>query len=200
MAGIPGKDKYARMREHLFDPKKFWSKYPLPTIIPDDETFTMNMWSGGVWVNVNWQVLEGLFDYDTEAAVQLLWRTIDMMTHNGHPVCSEYYGPKEGEPKGGQDYGWTTLVMDLILRRVAGISPKGNKVELHPCMPADWPEMHVRNVFVLGTNLDIRYIRSGSALKATVRNNGAKAVLIVSGSELNTLLPDTEVTMEMPRI
>jgi hypothetical protein len=200
MAGIPSEDKYRRMREHLFDSKRFWSKYPIPTVSLDDETFTMNMWSGGTWINVNWQVLEGLFGYDTDAALQLLWRTIDMMTKNGHPVCSEYYGPKEGEPKGGQDYGWTTLAMDLIMRRIFGISPKGDRVELNPHLLVDWPEAHVRNIFVLGTNLEIRYVRSGNKLKAKVRNNGAKGVLVVSGSEQITLRPNTEVTMTMPRI
>jgi glycogen debranching enzyme len=199
MAGIPSKDKYARLREHLFDPKKFWSKYPLPTIVPDDETFTMNMWSGGVWICVNWQVLQGLFDYDADAASQLLWRTIDMMTHNGHPVCSEYYGPKEGEPKGGHDYGWTTLVMDLILRHIAGINPKGDRVELTPRLPADWPEMHLGNIFVLGTNLDIRYTRSANGLKAMIRNNGAKAVQIVLGGEPMDLRPASELIKKLPK-
>jgi len=197
MAGIPGKDTYHRMRERLFDPKKFWAKYPLPTVSLDDESFTMEMWSGGTWVNVNWQVLEGLFDYDTDDALQLLWRTIDMLTKDGHPTCSEYYGPIEGETRGATDYGWTTLAMDLILRRIFGITPTGDRVTLNPRLPSDWPEAHVRNVFVLGTNLEIRYVRSESALKATVRNHGPKEVLIVSSGRETSLCPDTEMMMEM---
>jgi glycogen debranching enzyme len=180
LAGIPSEERYRRMRSHLVDPGLFWPRYPLPTVAMNDDSFLLEdrLWRGGTWVNVNWQVGEGLFHYDREIALQLLWKTVDLLTRDGHPVCAEYFDPRDGRPKGAPDYGWTTLIMDSLLRRVFGIRPMGDHLELDPQLPAGWPQARVRNVFSLGTTLDITYERSAGAVAATVRNRGPRSVVI----------------------
>src|SRR5262249_10477319 len=37
MARVPSAERYRRIRAHLFDLQRFWSKYPLPTVSLDDK-------------------------------------------------------------------------------------------------------------------------------------------------------------------
>lgn len=192
LAGMPGKDTYHRLREHMLDTKKFWTKAPLPTLSIDDEDCDGIYWRGPTWPVVNWQVNEGLFDYDPELAMRLLTSTVGMMTQEGYPTCNEYYNALTGKASGATDQGWGAMPVDLILRRVFGLNPKPDCLELKPYLPADWPTASVRNVFVAGTSVSVRYARSASGLTATVRNTGRKAVVIKSGDKQLALQPAAE--------
>ncbi|MDO8683747.1 MAG: trehalase family glycosidase [Armatimonadota bacterium] len=199
LAGIPGTDTYQRLREHLLDPKKFWAKYPLPTLSLDDEHFSnTNWWRGAMWPVINWQVNEGVFKYDKELGLRLLMATIDAMTKDGYPTCAEHYNPVQGKGGGAVDQGWAAMPADLILRRIYGIIAKPDSVELNPYLPADWPEAFVRNVFVAGTSIELHYVRSGSALKAAVKNTGhQKDITITSGAKRLVLAPGVEGMIEI---
>jgi len=190
LAGMPCPDRYHMMRAHLLNSAKFWSKYPLPTLSLDDPDFsTQRWWRGGTWPVINWQVNEGVFNYDTDTGLQLLMRTIDMMTHEGSPTCREYYDPVGGKGGGAIDQGWGTMPVDLILRRMLGLNPMPDRLELKPHLPADWPEASVRNVFVAGTSVDVRYARSRGALTAQVTNTGEKPIVVSAGEARLTLSP-----------
>jgi hypothetical protein len=197
LAGIPGADSYQRMKEHLFNPNKFWTKYPLPTLAIDDPdcSFENLWWRGGTWPVINWQVAEGVFRYDPEAGLRIVDATVNMMTHNGFPNCTEYYTPDKATGKGQIDQGWGAMPVDNILRRVFGLIQTMNGLELKPCLPADWPDASVRNVFVAGTNVEVRYTRSAAGLKAAVKNNGSKAINVTVGDSQITLEPDKEGTL-----
>ncbi|MEX0653854.1 MAG: trehalase family glycosidase [Phycisphaeraceae bacterium] len=117
------------VQEHLLNPATFWCRWPLPSVSLDHPAFDpVNMWRGPTWVNVNWMVIEGLLrqGYD-EPARQLARRTVEMVGpryEGGRRVRSpriwEWYHPHTGEPLGNCQYGWTSLVVDLILRGLAG--------------------------------------------------------------------------------
>lgn len=200
LAGIPGADTYQRLRAHLLDPKKFWTKYPLPTLALDDPdcAYASNWWRGGVWPVINWQVNEGLFRYDPDLGLRLLDATVDMMTRDGFPTCTEYYNPVMGDAKGAIDQGWGAMPVDLILRRMMGLNPNPSGLELKPCLPADWPEASVRNVFAVGTSVEVRYLRSGDGLKAAVKNTGKKDITVTAGSNRQFLEPGDEGMLVIP--
>jgi glycogen debranching enzyme len=198
LAGIPDEMKYQRLREHLLDPKKFWSTYPLPTLSIDDEHFMVNnWWRGCTWPVINWQVNEGLFQYDPDIALQLLMKTVDMMICGGSPTCSEYYNPFDGRAGGAMDQGWGAMPVDLLLHHVFGLNPRPDHLELTPCFPADWNEASVRNIFTVGTSVEVCYQRSDADLLAIVKNVGGRNITIVANSQTLTLKPGEEGTMKI---
>ena len=51
----------ARLEDHLTDPSKFRTTYPLPTVATCDPTYKPSqMWRGPVWINVNYIFVEAL--------------------------------------------------------------------------------------------------------------------------------------------
>ena len=200
LAGMCCPDRYHLLREHLLDPNKFWCKYPLPTLSLDDEYFsTTNWWRGGTWPVINWQVNEGVFRYDPETGLRLLLSTVEMMTNGGRPTCNEFYNPIDGRPSGAVDQGWGAMPVDLILRRLFGLSPMPDRLQLSPYLPADWPEARVKNVFAAGTSVDIGYTRSGDGFAAHLANTGEKPILICSESGEVKLGPGKKGKLEVPR-
>jgi hypothetical protein len=63
-------------------------------------------------VNVNWYLYWGLRAHGRSGvASELAERTIRMMASGG---IREFYDPLTGEGQGARDFGWSTLVLDLI--------------------------------------------------------------------------------------
>ena len=113
------------VREHVFNPGEFWCKYPLPSVSLDNPTFDpVNMFRGPSWVNANWLVVEGLERQGFHReAVRLAWKTIELVGpryRRGRRVRSprfwEWYHPHTGEGLGNPQYGWSALVVDMIMR------------------------------------------------------------------------------------
>jgi len=113
------------VREHIFNPKEFWCRYPLPSVSLDNPTFDpINMWRGPTWVNVNWMVVEGLSRQGFHAeAKRLARKTVELVgpryrgrTRIRSPRLWEWYHPLTGEALGNNQYSWSALVVDLILR------------------------------------------------------------------------------------
>ena len=95
---------------------------------------------------------------------------------------SGYFDPRDGSPQGAPDYGWSTLVMDSILRRVFGIIPRGDHVELDPHLPDSWDAANIGHLFTLGTTLALRYARLAGSLSLTVSNRGGRPIEIRRGN------------------
>ncbi|MDO8586477.1 MAG: trehalase family glycosidase [Armatimonadota bacterium] len=202
LAGVPDAGKYERLRGHLLNPRKFWTKYPLPTLAVDDKDCGLvdGGWRGGTWPVVNWQVCDGLFSYEPELALRLLRTTIEMMTKNGRATCFEYYDPLTGDGKRAVDNGFSAMPVDLILRRMIGLNPQPSGLELRPCLPHEWPEVSVRNVFAAGTTVEVRYTGSGTELEARVVNTGSRPITVTSGSAGLTLQPGKEGSIGTPNL
>jgi hypothetical protein len=120
-----------------------------------------------------------------------------MMTHTGHPTCFEHYDPVGGKGGGAIDQGWGTMPVDLILRRMLGLNPMPDRLELKPHLPADWPEASVRNVFAVGTSVDVHYTRSRGALTAELKNTGAKAIKITAAGKQIVIEPGKDGEIEV---
>jgi hypothetical protein len=143
------------MGRHLFNPKEFWTPFPVPSSSADDPLFDPDAewkgkrhncpWNGRVWPMTNSHVVEALARvvraYRPEWAPrlgQLLRRFARMMTFDGdadRPNCFEHYHPYTGRGsvyRGIDDYqhSW---VNDLILQHVLGVLPHGETgLTVHP--------------------------------------------------------------------
>lgn len=110
-----------RLIEHLTDPQKFWTKYPLPSVARSDPKYDPNtMWRGPVWVNINYFFIEALRQIGRhELAAELRRRTLDLVMQQRN--IYEYYNPETGGPAEQADpiFGWTAAVfIDLALQEI----------------------------------------------------------------------------------
>lgn len=114
-AGIATPEQTKRIVEEIADPKRFWTEYPLPTTAADYHAFDPNQyWRGTVWINVNWLITEALAKSGfTDMATELKERTLALVDKSGF---MEYYNPFTGAGLGTKNFGWSTLVIDMINR------------------------------------------------------------------------------------
>ncbi|MBI1851522.1 MAG: hypothetical protein HYR85_14370 [Planctomycetes bacterium] len=148
MTDIVCEEHLAGLKHHLFDPREFWTPFPVPATAASDSTFNADAewkgkrmscpWNGRVWPMVNSHLVTALaftaarFDDRLLAAraSELLRSFLRMLFFDGdprRPNCFEHYNPITGTPSiyhGIDDYqhSW---VLDLIVEHVAGIRPQG---------------------------------------------------------------------------
>ncbi|MBI5201056.1 MAG: hypothetical protein HY925_05675 [Elusimicrobia bacterium] len=106
-----------RLIEHLLDPKEFWLEYPVPSVAATEPSYEPDyssraIWRGPTWVNANWYLFWGLRTHGrADAASELAARTIRMVAIGG---MREFFDPRNAAGMGATDFGWSTLVLDVI--------------------------------------------------------------------------------------
>ena len=103
--------------DHLHNPAEFWLPYPIVGVAANEPSFdpegkTGLIWRGSTWVNMNWFLVGGLRQHGyAELADELASRTCAMVARSGF---REYFNPYSGVGYGAPNFGWTTLVLDLV--------------------------------------------------------------------------------------
>jgi hypothetical protein len=111
------------VEEHLLDPARFWLPVPPTSVSATEPTFSCDdrgavglrrYWRGPTWVNAAWLLWLGLvrLGYDTEAdhmAAQLAGAVEQV-------GLREYYDPYTGGGMGAVEFGWSSLVLELVDR------------------------------------------------------------------------------------
>ena len=109
------------VEEHLLDRLAFWSPVPPPSVSLSEPGFSLRdtgrlgqrvYWRGPTWVNAAWLVWLGLVRLGYEQAAQQLAAGL------GGAVAAaglrEYYNPFTGAGMGARDFGWSTLVLEML--------------------------------------------------------------------------------------
>ncbi len=148
-------DHLEGLARHLFNPREFWTPYPVPSSALDDPLYQADAewkgkrhncpWNGRVWPMTNSHVADALgrvvrtYRPDwAEHLASFLRQYFRMMTDAGRadrPNCFEHYHPETGKPsryRGIDDYqhSWTN---DLIVSLVLGVVPHGETgCTVHP--------------------------------------------------------------------
>ena len=108
------------VEEHLLDPERFWLPVPPPSVPATEPSFSRResrlgirrYWRGPTWINAAWLVWLGLvrLGYSDQAAA--------LCDRVGAAVAAaglrEYYDPYTGEGMGATDFGWSSLIMEII--------------------------------------------------------------------------------------
>lgn len=135
LPSLPASAAERMINDYVLDPKHFWTAYPVPSVslseasfapssrqLPSDGRLSHAMttlfakrhliWRGPTWVNTNWLLARGLRLHGYHAiADELTTRTAEMIRLQGF---WEYYNPLTGVGEGAQDFGWSTLVVDML--------------------------------------------------------------------------------------
>ena len=111
------RDIVARLVEQwLTNPAHFWLPYPVPSVPASNPRFMPGhprgfIWRGPSWVNTNWFLCHALRRHGyADIADTLKIRTLQAIAQSGF---REYYQPYTGAGLGAQNFGWSTLVLDL---------------------------------------------------------------------------------------
>ena len=112
------KEKLERLvTEHLLNEEEFWLPYPIPCVAKSSPKFnpkgsTIVLWRGPTWCSTNWYVVKGLqrhgFD---EPANHIISKMREMVEIAGF---REQYNPFTAKGYGAKNFGWSTLLVDLL--------------------------------------------------------------------------------------
>ncbi len=113
-AGCVSKDRAEQLVSHMKSSKRFWPKFPVPSVPIESEWFDEHRyWQGSTWLNTNWLVADGLERYGyKDEAKHIRTQSIELITKSGF---NEYFSPLDGSPAGAQNFSWTAaLAIDFI--------------------------------------------------------------------------------------
>ncbi|MCS7206895.1 MAG: trehalase family glycosidase [Dehalococcoidia bacterium] len=116
LPSIPPERVRRQVERHVKDPQAFWAPYPLPTVSMAEPSFAPDMdwllWRGPTWMNTNWFLVKALrrHGYRDEADA-ITEKSVALVEREGF---REFYNPLTGKGMGAHDFGWTTLVVDMV--------------------------------------------------------------------------------------
>jgi hypothetical protein len=109
------------VEEHLLDPKRFWLPVPPPSVSATDPSFSPEevvlfraprYWRGATWINSAWLVWLGLVRLGyRQQAEELVARLVPIVRRER---LREYYQPYTGRGMGAYEFGWSSLIMEMI--------------------------------------------------------------------------------------
>ncbi|MCL5959543.1 MAG: hypothetical protein M1358_09560, partial [Chloroflexi bacterium] len=142
LEGLPSSMAQRLVNNYLLKPDYFWTRHPVPSVSISEEKFNpcssalnepagllcklghalskyQMVWRGPTWINTNWFIAGGLrrHQYD-EVADELTAKTAQMVAKAGF---WEFYNPLTGEGLGAADFGWSTLVVDMLDKCSPGV-------------------------------------------------------------------------------
>lgn len=157
---LPAEVARTLVERHLLNKDSFWLPFPIPSVAADQPQFSPTshalrrgggplgwlanrlarhhlIWRGSTWVNTNWFIARGLrlHGYD-EVADAVVAGTAAMVKQSGY---WEYYHPYTGEGQGAQDFGWSTLLVDMLDEVAPARLARALAARSRPVMPERIP-------------------------------------------------------------
>jgi Mannosylglycerate hydrolase MGH1-like glycoside hydrolase domain len=108
------------VEEHLLDPERFWLPVPPPSVPATERSFSRResrfgirrYWRGPTWINSAWLLWLGLVRLGYSGQAEALRdRLVGAIAAAG---LREYYDPYTGAGMGASDFGWSTLIMEIV--------------------------------------------------------------------------------------
>ncbi len=119
--GLTGNKLNDLVEKHLLNPDEFFTPYPFPSVSKDEKYYVPHdtplhqvklLWRGPTWIATNWFVIKGLQKHGyNDIAKDVISKMEKMIEQHGF---REYYNPETGEGYRRQNFGWSTLILDLL--------------------------------------------------------------------------------------
>ncbi|HUY00480.1 MAG TPA: trehalase family glycosidase [Candidatus Deferrimicrobium sp.] len=113
-----GNEKAERLvKEHLLNEEEFWLPFPIPSVAKSSPKFnpkgsSLLLWRGPTWFCTNWYSIKGLQQQGfNDLAKEIIIKMCEMIEKSGF---REQYNPITGKPYGAKNFGWSTLIVDLL--------------------------------------------------------------------------------------
>ncbi len=121
LSGLPKNKLGPLIKNHLLNPNEFWTNFPVPSVAKDEKYYYPQdtpmhkiklLWRGPTWINTNWFIVKGLRKHGyNDIADTIVTKSVEMIKQHGF---REYYNPETGEGYRRQNFGWSTLILDLL--------------------------------------------------------------------------------------
>jgi len=109
------------VEEHLLDQRKYWLPFPPTSVSVEEPSFEPRKWRGALrrlywrgptWINSAWLIWIGLLrqGYEPEA-LEMTKRLADAVASER---LREFYEPYSGEGLGAREFGWSSLIAELV--------------------------------------------------------------------------------------
>lgn len=119
--GLSGSKLKLLVNDHVLNPEEFFTSYPFPSVAKDEKYYVPKdtpihqvklLWRGPTWIATNWFVIKGLQKHGYhDIADEVIGKMLKMIETHGF---REYYNPETGEGYRRQNFGWSTLILDLM--------------------------------------------------------------------------------------
>jgi glycogen debranching enzyme len=117
LEGIPEDIRRRLVEEHLLDPRRYRAEWGIPSVAQDEPAFNPGFdrwrcWRGPSWVNTAWFLAPAIarLGYEEEAERIVLSLVVAAERHG----LREYYNPHSGRGLAARQFGWSTLLTDLV--------------------------------------------------------------------------------------
>ena len=104
----------ARLAAQIQNEMTFEAPYPVPSGALNEPTYAPGvglLWRGPTWLNTNWFLVHGLRRHGfADLAERIAAASRVLVARSGF---REYYHPHTGEGSGAQNFGWSSLVIDM---------------------------------------------------------------------------------------
>jgi glycogen debranching enzyme len=117
---IPEAMRVRVVEEHLLHPRRYATPYGIPSVALEEPAFRPGFdrwrtWRGPAWVNAAWLLVPALDELGyREAADRIVTSLARAAARHGF---REYYDPRTGRGHGATQFGWSTLIVDLLESR-----------------------------------------------------------------------------------
>lgn len=121
LEGLKGTRLKKLINNHVLNENEFWTPYPFPSVSKDEPYYYPNdtpiykiklLWRGPTWLATNWLVIKGLQKHGFHSVANgVIHRTLEMIEKEGF---REYYNPETGKGYRRENFGWSTLIIDLL--------------------------------------------------------------------------------------
>ena len=115
--GIPEHVRRRIVEQHLLDARRYHAPVGIPSVSMEEPTFNprwdrFRCWRGPSWINTAWLLVPAMrrLGYEAEAARIVA----SLVTTTERDGFREYYDPLTGEGLGARNFGWSTLLVDLL--------------------------------------------------------------------------------------
>ncbi len=100
--------------DHLLNPARFWTEYPVPSVAVSEQAFDpegeSTIWRGPVCLNLNWLLARGLHRHGFDDAAREIETKSILMAEKDF---REFYSPLTGKGLRGENFGWATVAVDM---------------------------------------------------------------------------------------
>ncbi len=106
----------AAVTKDVEDATAFATPFPIPSVATREDEFrngaTLFHWRGPTWINMNWLVVRGLLKHGKEdCSSRIVEASVRAVETSGFRECFE---PYTGAGMGASNFGWTTLIVDML--------------------------------------------------------------------------------------
>ena len=117
LGGIPEEVRRRLVEEHLLHTRRYGARVGIPSVSMEERSFRPGFdrwrcWRGPSWVNSAWLLVPGLrrlgYEREADRIVQSLAAAV------AREGFREYYNPLTGAGLAARDFGWSTLIVDLL--------------------------------------------------------------------------------------